>query len=122
MSETAASYTMSEDENEFADIIFQIINDRDAKYEREYQTDKESNRVPLEDIKFCSQDFFEYTHMMLNIPIVDAIRPDQNWKATAEHMLDRLYKKGELKLYSECPKIYMLSNTGVLYGRLAVSC
>ena len=106
---------LPEDEQQFAYIIFEIIND---KYEKEYQTGKESKRVPLVDIKFQSQDFWDYIHMMPGIPIVKGKSPGQNWKATAEHMLDRLYKKCELEVYSECPKVYMLRKEGVLYRHL----
>ena len=53
--------------------------------------------------------------MMPGIPIVERKNPGQDWKATAEDMLDRLYKKCELEVYSECPKVYMLRKEGVLY-------
>lgn len=106
---------LSEDEQQFAYIIFEIIKD---KYEKEYQTGKESKRVPLANIKFQSQDFWDYIHMMPGIPIVKGKKTGQDWKATAEHMLDRLYKKCELEVYSECPKVYMLRKEGVLYRHL----
>ena len=109
---------LPEDEQQFAYIIFEIIND---KSENEYQTGKESKRVPWADIKFQSQDFWGYMDMIPGISIVKGKNPNQhiqNWKAIVEHMLDRLYKKCELKIYSECPKVYMLSKEGVLYKRL----
>lgn len=119
MNETATTMSdLPEDEQQFAYIIFEVIKDKYAKYEKEYQTGKDSRRVPLADIKFKSQDFFDYTIMMPGIPIVKGKNPCQNWKTTAEHMLDRLYKKGELEVYSECPKVYMLSKEGVLYRHL----
>ena len=120
MNETAQTLLdLPEDEQQFAYIIFEIIKDKYAKYEKEYQTGKESKRVLLTDIKFRSQDFWDYMHMMPGIPIVKGKNPCLNWKTTTEHMLDRLEKKGELEVYSECPKIYMLSKEGVLYRHLA---
>ena len=120
MNETITTLTdLPEDERQFAYIIFEIIKD---KYEKEYQTGKESNPVPLEDIKIQSQDFFDYTIMMTGLSIVQEYNSNQkwnqNWKAIAERMLERLYKKCELEIYSECPKAYMLRKEGVLYRHL----
>ena len=112
---TAIMSDLPEDEQQFAYIIFEIIND---KSEKEYQTGKESKRVPLADIKFHSKDFWGYMHKLSGISNVKGKNPRQNWEAIVEHMLDRLYKKGELKVYSEGPKVYMLSKEGVLYMRL----
>ena len=119
MNETITTLSdLPEDEQQFAYIIFEIIKDKYAKYEKEYQTGIESKRVPLADIKFQSQDFWDYIRMMPGIPIVKGKNPGQDWKATAEDMLDRLYKKCELEVYSECPKVYMLRKEGVLYRHL----
>ena len=120
MNETITTLSgLPEDERQFAYIIFEIIKD---KYEKEYQTSKESKRVPWAGIKFQSQDFFDYTIMMTGLSIVQEYNSNQNWnqnwKAIAERMLDRLYKKCELEIYSECPKVYMLRKEGVLYNDL----
>ena len=122
MNEITTTFSgLPEDEQQFAYIIFEIIKD---KYEKEYQTGKESKRVPLSDsdIKFQSQDFFDYTIMMTGLSIVQEYNSNQNWnqnwKAIAERMLERFYQKCELEIYSECPKVYMLRKEGVLYRHL----
>ena len=120
MNETITTFSgLPEDEQQFAYIIFEIIKD---KYEKEYQTGKESNPIPLADIKFQSQDFWDYTLRMTGLSIVKEYNSNQKWnqkwKAIAERMLEKFYQKCELEICSECPKVYMLRKEGVLYRHL----
>ena len=115
MNETITTLSdLPEDEQTFAYIIFEIIKD---KYEKEYQTGKESKRVPLEDIKFQSQDFWDYTIMMTGLSIVQEYNSNQkwnqNWKAIAERMLERLYC---LRFFRPLPNIRLCYNTISLKG------
>ena len=104
---------LSQDEQEFADVIIKIVWHRYAKYEQEYMEGKESKRVPVADIKISPQNFENYIHIMREIA------PHQDWKVTAENMLERFQKKGILEVYTDCPILYMLSKDGFLYRDLA---
>ena len=113
--------TMSDwpkDDQEFADVIFSIVAYRHAKYEQEYREGKERKRVPVADIKLCPGNFGNYIPEMEEISKIQGIDPPQHWKVKADHMLERFYQKGELKVYSECPILYEFSKEGLLYKDL----
>ena len=105
--------TMSEwskDQQEFADVIIKIIEGKHRRYEREYREGKESNPVPLADIKICPKYFEDFPHIM------QGIRPFQKPESTVQEMLDLFCRNGEIKVYFR--NIYMLSKDGLLYKHL----
>ena len=105
--------TMSDwpkDKQEFADVIIKIIESKHRKYEREYREGKESNPVPLADIKICPKCFEDFPHIM------QGIRPFQKPESTVQEMLDLFCRNGEIKVHFG--KIYMLSKDGLLYRHL----
>ena len=101
----------SKDKQEFAGVIIEIIESKYRKYDREYREGKESNPVPLADIKIGPKCFEDFPHIM------QGIRPFQQPNSTVQEMLDLFCRNGEIKVYFD--KIYMLNKDGLLYRHLA---
>ena len=125
MNATVTLFEGAEDKQLFAEVIIEIIEKRHQKYEREHR-ESGCERVPLTNIHFGIVrtgigDFDGNT----GVPCLQEIakiqgRPDENWKITAQRMLELFCRKGEI--IEQCVdnrKVYKLSKDGLLYEHLA---
>lgn len=117
----------TERENQyFAEILIDIIDKRCEKYERQHRESGEK-RVLLEDISFCIKDFWDHlgVGILQEIAKIQGKPRDENWKITAQRMLDSFYHIGEIYVYLSKEEhgvhidTYRLSREGRLYKYLA---
>ena len=108
MNESTISF--SDDDDVFAEVIYEIIASKYKKYEREHR-ELGASRVLLEKISIELKDFEGYVHVMRGINL--SRHPD----STASAMLRTFWEKGEL-ISAEQRDTYRLSETGVSYKDL----
>ena len=122
MNETTTRSDWTEQEHLFADVIINIVESKHKKYEREH-SELGYQRVPLADIHFGIKGA-EHIELFMNnigIPHLQEIakiqgNPDEEWKVTAQRMLDLFYRKGEIE--ADIERTYRLSKNGSLYKHL----
>ena len=110
----------------FAEILIDIIDRRCEKYERQHRESGEE-RVLLEDISFFRKDFWNDLGIgnLQEIAKIQGKSRDENWKVTAQRMLDSFCRIGEIYVYLSEEEygvhidIYRLSKEGRLYKYLA---
>ena len=117
---------LPEYEQEFAEAIIDIVENKKRRYDEDYGEDK-IEHVPLKNIDFSIKDF----ENNIGIPILQEIakrrgKPrDENWQVTAQHMLDSFCRVGEIYVYLNKKEHgvpidrYRLSREGSIYKRLA---
>ena len=111
MNEPTTTLTeFSDDDDVFAEVIYEIVESKHKKYERQHR-ESGASRVPLENISIMLKDFEDFVHVMRGI------RPLQLPDSTAREMLNAFWEKGEL-IPAEQRDAYRLSKTGVLYKDL----
>jgi hypothetical protein len=127
----ATTTTMSDwskDEQEFAEVIIDVVKNKHAKHERKYQEGK-YECVPLVNIHFGivrtltkgfagigDSDSNTGVSCLQEIAKIQG-KPNENLLTTAQRMLDLFENIGEIKKYSE--GIYRLHEDGLIYQHLA---
>ena len=107
---TATLSDWSEDEQEFARTLIEIVASKHQKNEREHK-ELEATSVPLKDITICPKDFENFPHIM------QGIRPGRKPESTVREMLRLFWEKDELATTSFRDK-YRLSKDRLLYRHL----
>ena len=90
MNEPTTMSDWSKNEQEFADVIINIIESSYRKHEQDCQEGKESKRVQLEKIHFRIADLKAFPHVM------QGIKPYQKPESTIPEMLGLLSRRGEI--------------------------
>ena len=124
----ATTTTMSDwskDEQEFTEVIIDVVKNRHAKHEQKYQEGK-YEPVLLENIHFgIVRTGIGDLESSTGIPRLQEIakiqgRCGEDWPITAQRMLDLFCCKGEIiERCVENKKVYKLSKDGLLYEYLA---
>ena len=111
MSDTPRFRNLDDKEQLFVEeALIKIVESRYGKYEREYQEEKASELVPLENIKILPKNFEDFPHIM------QGIKPYQtDVSKTVREMLGSLCRKGEISVSSG---MYRLSTEGGIYKHL----
>ena len=102
----------SKGEQEFAEIIIQIIESTHKRYEHEHR-ELDRSRVPLADITISPKHFEDFLHIM------QGIKRYQEPQQTVREMLGAFCQKGEIYLHIPSFEAYRLSKEGLLYKHLA---
>ena len=97
----------NEAEQEFGQIITEIIESKYKKYEGKY---------PIEQLKIELKYFEDYVNIMSHIAILQGYGR-QNYEKTTKSMFYIFSNKGEIEHYSK--NVYQLTKKGQLYKKLS---
>lgn len=122
MRDTTTLFDGTKDRQMFAEVLIDIIGMTQKKYEREHK-ELGAKSVPLADISFgiTYLEHLDLFESIIGIPRLQEIakiqgKPSEDWKVTAQRMLDLFCHIGEIKKYG---KGYRFSKDGRIYKHLA---
>lgn len=124
MNEVATFSDFTKEEELFADVIIEIVVRIHEHNKRNYE--KIGEDILLENIPFGikrveDRDRFENHIGIGNLQEIAKIqdKSDEKWDVTAQRMLDKFCKIGQIVVYNEDYGIYRLNKNGFLYKDLA---